>query len=124
MAINSNLLIIDGYTVPKITDFRITRAKLWKEAERNMNGDVRATFIGVFPKIEVQVSYLTQSEMALLSSKLDKSYFSVSYYDSRSDSLLTAQYYASDFTTELDSKHKGRYKPFSFSLIPVSKRSY
>ena len=44
--------------------------------------------------------------------------------DVRVNDTISAKYYAGDYDVELDSKSKGRYKPFSVSLVPVSKRRY
>lgn len=49
------LLKIDGEIVPNISKYTISYNKLWADAERNMNGDIRATFIGIFPKVELEI---------------------------------------------------------------------
>jgi hypothetical protein len=119
-----DLVKIDGVTIPHVVSYKISRAKLWKDSERNMNGDVRATLIGIFPKIQMQVGYTTQEEMSALTALLDKAFFTVEWFDVREQKTFSAKYYASDYDVELDSKSKGRYKPFSVSLVPVSKRRY
>lgn len=124
MIYTGDLIQIDGVTIPHIVSYKIGRAKLWKDSERNMAGDVRATLIGIFPKIQLQIGYTTQEEMSALTAILDKAFFDVTWYDVRTDGTSTAQYYASDYDVELDSKTKGRYKPFSVSLVPVSRRNY
>ena len=124
MIYDGDLLQIDETTIPHIVSYKIGRAKLWKDSERNMSGDVRATLIGIFPKIQLQIGYTTQEEMSELTKILDKDFFTVTWYDVRVNSTTTAQYYASDYDVELDSKSKGRYKPFSVNLVPVSKRRY
>ena len=124
MIYNGDLIKIDGKTIPHIVTYKPTRAKLWKDSERNMSGDVRATLIGIFPKIQLQIGYTTQEEMSELTQILDKDFFTVTWFDVRTQATTSAQYYAGDYDVELDSKHKGRYKPFSVSLVPVSKRKY
>lgn len=124
MIYDGDLIKISGTKIPKITSYKVGRNKLWKDSDRNMNGDVRATLIGIFPKIELNIGYTTQSEMAAITQLLDQAYFSVEYFDVRVQGTTTAQYYASDYTPEIYSKHKGLYKPFTVSLVPVSKRSY
>jgi hypothetical protein len=119
-----DLVKIDGHTIPHVVSYKISRAKLWKDSERNMNGDVRATLIGIFPKIQMEVGYTTQEEMKALTALLDKAFFDVTWFDVREQQTFTARYYASDYDVELDSKTRGRYKPFSVSLVPVSKRRY
>ena len=124
MIYNGALLKIDGQTIPSITSYKVGRNKLWKDADRNMNGDIRATLIGIFPKIEINIGYTNQTEMAQICALLDKSYFDVTYFDVRSQGTTTAKYYSADYTPELSSKRKGLYQPMSVSLVPVSKRSY
>lgn len=122
--ITDDLLKINGVTIPHIVSYKVQRAKLWKESSRNMSGDVRATLIGIFPKIQINIGYTTQEDMETLTALLDQAFFDVTWYDARTGGTTTAQYYASDYDIELDSKYKGRYKPFSVSLVPVSRRSY
>ena len=124
MIYTGNLVKIDGVAIPHVVSYKISRAKLWKDSERNMNGDVRATLIGIFPKIQMEVGYTTQAEMSELTALLDKAFFEVEWFDVREQATVKAQYYASDYDVELDSKTRGRYKPFSVSLVPVSKRRY
>ena len=124
MIYTGDLVQIDGETIPHIVSYKIGRAKLWKDSERNMSGDVRATLIGIFPKIQMEVGYTTQEEMSELTQLLDKDFFTVTWFDVRVQETVSAKYYAGDYDVELDSKSKGRYKPFSVSLVPVSKRRY
>lgn len=124
MIYTGDLVQIDGDTIPHIVSYKIGRSKLWKDSERNMSGDVRATLIGIFPKIQIEVGYTTQEEMSALTELLDKEFFTVTWYDVRVNETVSAKYYAGDYDVELDSKSKGRYKPFSVSLVPVSKRRY
>ena len=124
MIYTGDLVKIDGVTIPHIVSYKIGRAKLWKDSDRNMSGDVRATLIGIFPKIQMEIGYTTQEEMSQLTQLLDKDFFTVTWFDVRIQETVSEKYYASDYETELDSKSKGRYKPFSVNLVPVSKRRY
>lgn len=124
MIYDGNLVEIDGVAIPHLVTYKIGRAKLWKDSERNMSGDVRATLVGIFPKIQMEIGYTTQEEMSELTQIFDKDFFTVTWFDVRIQNTISAQYYASDYDVELDSKTKGRYKPFSVSLVPVSKRRY
>ena len=124
MIYTGDLVKIDGNTIPHIVSYKIGRAKLWKDSERNMSGDVRATLIGIFPKIQLQIGYTTQEEMSELTELLDQDFFTVEWFDVRIQDTISAKYYASDYDVELDNKSKGRYKPFSVNLVPVSKRRY
>ena len=124
MIYDGNLIKINGTVIPAIVNYKVGRNKLWKDADRNMSGDVRATLIGIFPKIELNIGVTTQEEMATLTQVLDQDYFEVEYFDVRVQGTTTAKYYAGDYTTDLYSKSRGLYNPFTVSLVPVSKRRY
>lgn len=124
MIYTGDLVKINGTTIPHVVSYKVARAKLWKNSDRNMSGDVRATLIGIFPKIQMEVGYTTQEEMSELTALLDEDFFTVEWFDVRVQQTISANYYAGDYEVELDSKSKGRYKPFSVSLVPVSKRRY
>ena len=49
-AITATLLKINGTTVPGIKSYKVGYNHLWKDADRNMSGSVRASLIGIFPK--------------------------------------------------------------------------
>ena len=124
MIYNGTLLKIDGKTIPFIKSFKVGRNKLWKDADRNMSGDVRATLIGIFPKIQLEIGYTTQEILAELTEIFDKDYFEVEWFDVRIQAIAKAKYYANDYEVEMYSKPRGIYSPFSVNLIPVSKRKY
>lgn len=123
MAYSGDLLKINGTKVPGLTQYKVSYAKLWKDADRNMAGDVRATLIGIFPKLELEIGgVLTEDIVSSLINILDQPYFSVTYFDPKTKGTITADYYSSDYSVELQDKSRGLYKKFTVSLVPVSKR--
>ena len=124
MIYTGDLVKINGNTIPNIVNYKIGRAKLWKNADRNMLGDVRATLIGIFPKITMKVGICTQQQIAQLTQLLDQDYFTVTWFDVRIQATISTQYYASDYDIDMLSKSRGLYQPFDVSLVPVSKRRY
>lgn len=124
MIYTGDLVKIDGEVIPHIVSYKIGRAKLWKEANRNMSGDIRATLIGIFPKIVMKIGVCTQEEISKLCELLDQDYFVVEWFDVRIQDTISTKYYASDYDTDLLNKSKGLYQPFEVSLVPVSKRRY
>lgn len=124
MIYSGTLIKINDTIIPSIVNYKVGRNKLWKDAERNMNGDVRAVLIGIYPKIELSIGITNQEEMATLTQILDQDYFEVEYFDVRVQATTKAQYYAGDYAIEILNKSKGLYKPFTVSLVPVSKRRY
>lgn len=119
--ITQRLLKIGTTDITNICDYSVQYSKLWKDAERNMNGDVRATLIGIFPKILVKTTVQDLSKIGTLGTLLNQDYFSVTFYDFLSGTTKTAQYYASDYTVKLKQRKNGLVDACSFNLIPVSK---
>ena len=92
MAYSGNLLTIDGTTIANLKTYKVTYAKLWSNAERNMAGDVRATLIGIFPKLELEIGgNLTENAVSTIAALLNKPYFSVTYFDPKSKTTKTAE---------------------------------
>lgn len=124
MIYTGDLVKINGTTIPHVKQYKIGRSKYWKNADRNMVGDIRAALIGIFPKIKMQIGVTTQSEMSQLTQLLDLDYFEVEWFDVRIQTTIKTKYYASDYDIDLLSKSKGLYQPFEVNLVPVSKRRY
>lgn len=124
MIYDGDLVKINGNVIPHVKQYKIGRAKLWKNADRNMSGDVRACLIGIFPKIKMKIGVTTQEEMAQLTQLLDLDFFEVEWFDVRIQATVKTKYYANDYDTDLLSKSRGLYQPFEVNLVPVSKRRY
>lgn len=124
MIYTGDLVKINNTTIPYVKTYKIGRAKLWKNANRNMNGDTRATLIGIFPKIIMEIGVTTQAEMSALTQLLDQDFFTVTWFDVRIQETVSTQYYASDYDVELKDKARGLYEPFEVHLVPISKRRY
>ena len=124
MIYQGDLVKINGNVVPHVVNYKIGRNKLWKNSNRNMAGDIRATLIGIFPEITMKVGHLNQEEISKLTQLLDLDFFEVEWFDVRVQKTVKTEYYASDYDTDLLSKSRGLYQPFEVSLVPVSKRRY
>ena len=75
MVISGDLLKINGKTVTGLKSYKITRAKLYSDAGRNLNGGLSATFIRVFPKLELEIDgILTKECIAELCGLLDQGF--------------------------------------------------
>jgi hypothetical protein len=110
---------LDGYL--ESNGLTVERNKLWTDADRNLNGDLKATFIGVFPKLLLNFTYLTEAQLKTITGLLDPSSFTVSWWNAKIEDYTSATYYASDYSYPVFKKDKGTYEPFSVSLIPFSK---
>lgn len=123
ICIDNPLIQISSLTLTEMVKYDVNYSKLWKDADRNMNGDISSTFIGVFPNIEATTIPMTQDEVEILCGALDQPYFSMTFWDPSSGTQKTAQYYASDYKITLISRVSGMYGTVDFSVIPVSKRA-
>lgn len=123
--ITATLLKINGTTVPGIKSYKVGYNHLWKDADRNMSGSVRASLIGIFPKIEVETrEVLSRAEIQAIYSALESQpYFTVQFWDPASDQVKTANYYTADWAVEIESKNRGLYKGTKITLVPVDRRA-
>jgi hypothetical protein len=121
-SINNPLIVIGGLTLTEMVKYEVNYSKLWKDADRNMNGDVSATFIGIFPNIDAETTPLTQAQVQTLCAALDQPYFSATFWDPASGTQKTENYYASDYKITLQNRVTGMYAGVAFSIVPVSKR--
>lgn len=124
-AISATLLKINGTTVPGIKSYKVGYNHLWKDADRNMSGSVRASLIGIFPKIEATTrDVISRTEIQAIYTALESQpYFSVQFWDPATDSVKTANYYTADWSVELESKNRGLYKGTAITLVPVDRRA-
>lgn len=110
------------YTAIELSEYEVEYNKLWKDADRNMDGQVRATLIGIFPKLVCKTPPVRRSTAATLGNLLNQPYFNVKFFDTLTGTVLTAQYYAGDYGTELMQRCGEWYNEISFNLVPVNKR--
>jgi len=122
--VSGNLITINNTALPGLKGYEVQYNKLWKDADRNMNGDVRASLIGIFPKIKLEFrDALTENQVSTIIGLLDQPYFSVTYYSPKHKANRTAQYYAADYSVEILDRSRSLFKSFNASLVPVSKLS-
>lgn len=123
MASPTYLVKIGSTNLDKLTKFEVERNKLFTDSDRNLSGDLKATLIGVFPKLLLEFGYLEEAEVQVVTTLLEPASFSVSWWDSKTNGYKTGTYYAGDYRYPMFDKLKGLYAPFSVSLIPYSKIS-
>lgn len=118
------VLIIDGWEVPKLIKYSIQYNKLWADdSGRDMSGENKGTLIGFFPKLSIDVGSFTEDEMSTFLSKVNKAKFNISWYDSEIKGIRSGiSYYINDYEIEMKSSKRMTYRPFSFNLIPNKKR--
>ncbi len=118
------ILYIDGWKVPKLIKYEVAYNKLWADdSGRDMAGNNKATLIGIFPKIQVQVGSFDEGEMYNFLKKVNKAELKVSWYDQELRGMReNLSYYINDFSISLKNANSLKYDSFSFNLIPNRKR--
>ena len=96
---------------------------LWaSDAGRNSNsGKYSGTFIGWFDKIEVNIGETTQAELTQISNAIETPIINATFTDSRTGNSKTEDFYGTTITAER--LNSNRYKPFSFTLTAIERRS-
>lgn len=122
MIYSGNLIKINGNIIEGITSYVVIRKKHWRDAERNMAGEVRATLIGIFPEIELDIKVSSQDQAQALVLLLDQPYLNVEWFDIATGETHTAQYFVDEYNVDMLFKDRGLYKPTKIKLSPVSKR--
>ena len=126
MFINADSIIINGVSMGQyIVQAQYGYLKLWGEdSGRNLNGDMVASLIGIFPKLILQFKPLTQSEMEIITPIIDSARQSVTYYDPTKKTNVTIQTYTGDYEIVNKNIISGMFKNegFQVSFISTKKR--
>ena len=124
MAIQNPIITINGLPIKtsELSSYKLMYSKLWKNASRDMNGDLTATLIGVYPNISLETDILNFPRAENISAAVNQDYFSVTYWDTQTSSHKTAQYYAADHQIEVLNECK--YGKVTIELVAVSKSNY
>lgn len=110
-----------GTTALTLKGFEVERNYLWTDADRNLSGELKATFIGTFPKLILEFGHLTEAELKSLLGLLEPPPLTVEWWDSKSGSYKTGSYYAGDIKYPYWHKEKEMYAPFTVNLIPFKR---
>ena len=118
------VLFVDGWRVPKLIQYEIGYNKLYAEdSGRDLDGNNRATLIGIFPKLQVKVGSYDEQEMSEFLKKVNKPELRISWYDPEIKGMREGiSYYINDFNISLKRAGLMIYEGFSFNLIPNQKR--
>jgi hypothetical protein len=115
------LITINGVEPVGLSGWAVQRNKLWFDAGRNLAGGLRTTLVGTFAEIELDFTYMDKDDLSDLVEIFDDPIIDVQWYDVRSKSLKSGQYYAADFTNPVFDPRRELFAPFSVRLIPLSK---
>lgn len=126
MFINKNSIIINGVSIGDyLVEAKYSFNKLWaSDSGRNLNGDMIATLIGIFPKIILQFRKLTKTELEIIIPLLDAPTQTVTYYDPKKKQNVTMTTYTGDYeiTNRRIISNGTKNEGFSCSFIATKKR--
>ena len=126
MFVNKDSIEINGVSMGQyIVEAKFGYNKLWGEdSGRNLNGDMVATLIGIYPKLTLQFRKLHKSELYVLAPIFDSARQTVVYHDPIKKNDVTLTTYTNDW--EVINKYivgNGRKNEgFSVSFISCYKR--
>ncbi len=118
------LLKIGSTDISKLVTYKVSYCKLWSsDTGRSMTGENKGTLIGIFPKIEITVGKMTDTEMASFLALVNKASANVTYYDTEARKNITASFYFGDVTDEISRQKKMGHKQISVSIIANKRRT-
>lgn len=112
------LISVRGVVLPTPTEYDVGIMDLSK-AERNVKGQMIIERIATKRKIEVGWSYLTGSQYSQILNLVDPVFFSVTYFDPKSNGMVTGTFYSGDRVAPMMRFQNGvaNWKDVKFSLI-------
>lgn len=104
-----------------LTEYTVNYQEMWTEAGRNLAGNLKATFVGTVPKINLAFRQLTDTETSTILGLLNGHSFSVTWYDPQAKGTKTGTFYRGDMGISIRDLNSMRYKEMSVSLIGFNK---
>ena len=121
---DATLLKIDNQTVPGLKSYKLGHSKVWKNQDINMAGDFRGTLLGLWVKITAEFGGgMKEDDISALMNLLDQDYFGVTFFDPKTKTTITANYYVDDYDISLLLKQIGLYDTVSVDFNPVTRTS-
>lgn len=112
------LIKIEGTDItPYLSSYEVGYEQMFTEANRNLAGVLRASYIGTAPKIYLKTRQLTKAETSTLMGLVNDSSFTVEWYDEETDSYKVDEFYRGDFKVGIRDMNSEMYRELSFNLI-------
>lgn len=115
-----------GVDISNLASYTVQYPKLWStDSGRNMQGDMKATLIGIFTKLVVEIldkAFDADAISAILDVVNGASTY-VKYYDIQTQSLRVEDFYFGDIETQLLNAPTNKVKVNQFSIIANKRRS-
>lgn len=122
MFIDKDSIEINGISIGDcLVEAKYGYNKLWGEdSGRNLNGDMIASLIGIYPKLTLQFRKLTRNEIQTLAPIFDSARQEVTYYDPNKRRYVTLTTYSGDWEITNKSIISGGRKNEGFTISFIS----
>lgn len=105
--------------------YEIGRYKQWATdtGRSTITGKFSGTLIGVFPKITFTLGTLSNNDASTLYSIFDAAIVSATYYDTKTKTMKTAQFYCGDVIDKIKSAKTMKHDQTQIEIVAVEKYS-
>jgi hypothetical protein len=115
-----------GTDISHLVSYKVLYPKLWSsDSGRNMAGDNKATLVGVFTKLQVEImpNKLTARTLTSILNVLNSASVYCKYFDVQTQSLKTESFYFGDIETALLNANTNKTIISQFSIIGNKRRT-
>lgn len=126
LVIGTNSSGAGGTDISHLVSYKVLYPKLWSsDSGRNMAGDNKATLVGVFTKLQVEIMPNTLTAQTLISilSVLNSASVYCKYFDIRTQTVKTESFYFGDIETALLNASTNKTIISQFSIIGNKRRT-
>lgn len=114
----SYLCKIEGTDLtPYLKTYDVSYEEMWSEANRNMSGMLKASYIATTPKIFLEFRQMTKTEISTVMGLLDNHSFTVAWYDETDDTYKQDEFYRGELKIGIRDLDSEMYKELSVNLI-------
>ena len=102
---------------PYLRSYEVSYEEMWTEANRNMSGILRASYIATAPKLFLKFRQMTSTEMSAVMGLLDNHSFTVAWYDEITDTYKQDEFYRGQMKVGIRDLNTEMYKELEVNLI-------
>ncbi len=106
---------------PYLSGYEVSYEELWSEANRNMAGNLKASYVATIPKITLTFIQLSQTDYSTILGLLNSHTFNVTWWDEQTDTYRTGSFYRGELKTAIRDLNTKMYKELSVNLIAFNK---
>lgn len=124
LIIGTNSSGTGGVDISHLATYTVQYPKLWSsDSGRNMRGDNKATLIGIFTKLQVELSpAYDASDISAILNVLNGPSTYVKYYDPQTQTMRVEDFYFGDIETNLEDAVANKVAMKQFSIIGNKRR--